>query len=91
MFYVGIILPFTTVFLSASSIYSERKEPNLYEGMLYSDSSQDENKAAIDYPLKRKDKNESWNSFATTYRYELSTFVFIYHPLNILIQVLAYM
>ena len=55
MFYIGAILPFTTVFLSASSIYYEREEPNLYEGMLYSDSSQDENVAAMDYSRKRKD------------------------------------
>lgn len=64
MFY-AVILACATGFLSASSIYSNKEEPNLYEEVFYSDSSPDENVAAMNYFRKREAEEESsddgWN------------------------------
>ena len=64
MFY-AVIFACLTGFLSASSIYSGKEDPSLYEEVFYSDSSPDENVAAMNYFRKRGAEEESsddgWN------------------------------
>ena len=59
-----IVLACVIGLLSATSVYYNKEEPNLYEEVFYSDSSPDENVAAMDYFRKREAEEESedgWN------------------------------
>ena len=63
--YNAVILACFIGLLSASSIYSGKDEPSLYEEVFYSDSSPEDNVDAISYFRKRGAEEESsddgWN------------------------------